>query len=81
MFGTYLYSTSTQHKNLHQLSATMSRATFSILRAHTSTGVSHRQTKEKLGRDSVKNAGKWTGRAKISREGILAVGVACMATH
>ena len=35
-----------QHGNLHQLSVTMSRVTFLILRAHTGTGLSHSQHKK-----------------------------------
>ena len=42
-FGVYLESAGTQKRNRHQLSATMSRVTCFILRAHTGTGVSHRQ--------------------------------------
>ena len=49
-FEAYLYSAGTQRGNLHQLSATMSRVTCFILRAHTGTGVSHCPTHAKLGR-------------------------------
>ena len=42
-FGTYLYSAGTKQRNLRQLSVTMSRMTYSILRAYTRTSVSHSQ--------------------------------------
>ena len=80
-FGAYLYFAETQHGNLHQLSVTMSRVTYLILRAYTATGVSHSQHRKKhtktLGR-FWKNAGEWTGRVEISKEKSLAAGVACM---
>ena len=40
-FGAYSYFAGTQHGNLHQLSVTMSRVTYFILRAKTRTNVSH----------------------------------------
>ena len=48
-FGAYLHSTGTQHGNLHQLSVTMSRVTYFILRAHTGTCVSHSQHRKNSG--------------------------------
>ena len=40
-FGAHLYSAGTQHRNLHQLSVTMSMVIYFILRVHTGTSVSH----------------------------------------
>ena len=48
-FAAYLYFAGTRHENLHQLSVTMSRVTYSILRAHTGTGVSHSQHRKNSG--------------------------------
>ena len=65
-FGSNLYSARTQHGNLHQLSVTMSRMTYIILRAHWGTCVSHIDTgkhQERLW----KNAVEWTGREEISK--------------
>ena len=66
--GAYVYSTGTQHGNLHQLSVTMSRVTYFILRANIGTSVSRSQAQEKLGRGVGRNAGEWTGRVEISKE-------------
>ena len=48
--GACLYSAGTQHGNLHKLSITTSRVTYFILQAHTGTGVSQSQHREKIGR-------------------------------
>ena len=40
-FGAYLHSAGTQHGNLHQLSVTLSRVTYFILRSNTGTYVGH----------------------------------------
>ena len=51
------------------LNLTTSRVTQFILRAHTGTGVSHSQHRKHSGEVFGKqNAGKWTGRVKISKE-------------
>ena len=47
-FGTHLYSAGTKHGNLHQLSVTMSRVTYFILRSHIGTVVSHSQHRKNL---------------------------------
>ena len=57
-FVAYLYSMGTQHRNLHQLSVTMSRVTYFILQAHTGAGVSHSQHSKNSGVLG-KNAGEW----------------------
>ena len=48
-FGAHFYSVGTQHRNLHQSSVTMSRMTYSILLAHTETGVSHSKYRNNSG--------------------------------
>ena len=48
-FEAYLYSTGTQHKNLHQLPLTISRVTCFILWAQTGTSVSNSQHRKNLG--------------------------------
>ena len=44
--------------------------TYCVLRAYTGTGVSHSQRRKKSGKVLETNAGKWTGRVKISKEEI-----------
>ena len=71
MFWSYLYSASTQHGNLHQLSATMNRG----------NRCQSQPTQEKLGRSLGKmqvNVPEWY---KLARKKSLAVGVACMAIY
>ena len=60
-FGAYLYSADTQHRKLHQLSVTMNKVTYFILRAHTGTVVSHSQHRKNPG-EVLENAGEWAGR-------------------
>ena len=67
----------TQHGDLPQLSVMMSRVTYSILRAHTGTGVSHSQHKKNSRDVWGKNADEWTKRVKLARKKSLAVGLAC----
>ena len=40
-FGNYLHSVGTEHGDLHQMSVTMSRVTYSTLRAIAETAISH----------------------------------------
>ena len=61
-FKAYLYSTDSQHGNLHQSSLTTSRVTYFILQADTGTCVSHSQYRENS--EEVlpeKNEVEWTG--------------------
>ena len=60
----------TQHGNLQQLSVSMSRVTYFILRTHTGIDVSHSQHRKDSGEVLEKNAGKWTGRVQFSKEEI-----------
>ena len=55
--------------------------TYFILQTQTGTSVCHNQHRNNLGEVLEKNAGEWTGRVEISKEAILAVGVACMAIY
>ena len=55
-FGAHLYSAGTQHGNFHQLSVTISRVTYFMVRAHTGTGVSQSQHRKNTGEVLGKNA-------------------------
>ena len=78
--GAYLYFAGSEHGNLHQVSVTMSRMSYFILRANTGTGVSHSQ-QEKLGRGFGKMQVKGPEGSKLARKKFLAVGVASMAIY
>ena len=58
----------TQHGNRHQLSVTLGRVTYIILRAHTGTGVRHSKHRRNPGEGLEKNAGEWTEGVEICKE-------------
>ena len=70
-----------QHGNLHQLSKTMGRVTYFILRANTGIVLAKANTGKAQERFSKKIACKWTGRVETRKEKSIAVGVACTATY
>ena len=80
-FGAYLNSAGTQHGNLHQLSVTMSRMTYFILRAHTGTGASHRQHRKHSEEVSEKMQVNGPEGQKLTMKRSPAGGVVCMAIY
>ena len=78
--GDYLYA-GTKHRNLHQLSGTMSRVTYFILRAHTGTGFNHSQHRKNSGEVLEKLQVSGLEGLKLARKKFLVVSVACVATY
>ena len=76
-----LYSAGTQHGSLHQLSVTMIRVTYFVLRAHTGTGVSHSQHRRNWGEVFENMQVNGPKGKKLTRKKSLAVSVACMAMY
>ena len=70
-FGAYLYSAGTQHGNLHQSSATISKVTYLILCVQTEACVSHSYHGKNSGEVLGKNEGERTGQVEIRQEEIL----------